>query len=38
MIPTMSEEANVKKRTRWNGSAGYSEGLTDLRRMVAGVG
>jgi hypothetical protein len=34
----MIEEANKKKRTRWNGSAGYSEGLTDLRRIVAGMG
>lgn len=35
MMATMREETKTVKRMMWNGRAGYSEGLTDLRRMVA---
>lgn len=31
----MREETKTVNRMIWKGRAGYSEGLTDLRRMVA---
>lgn len=35
MMATTREETKTVKRMMWKGRAGYSEGLTDLRRMVA---